>query len=131
MKKILSLILALIGILNFINAVVTGVFARQREFAAMQAVGMTGRQLTAMLIWEGIFYAVFTAVFSVLAGSLIGEYVVKAVVGEIFFFTYHFTLMPVLACIPVLLLFSAAVPFAACRVICRESIVDRLREAES
>lgn len=50
----LSVILALIGILNFINAIVTGIYARKREFAMMQAVGMTGRQLKAMLIWESV-----------------------------------------------------------------------------
>ena len=46
-------ILALIGILNFINSVVTGIISRKRELAMMNAVGMTGRQLKQMLTWEG------------------------------------------------------------------------------
>ena len=50
--------------------------------------------------------------------------------GDMFFFTYHFTLAPILCCIPFLILFSVMIPFAACRIICRESVVDRLREAE-
>ena len=41
----LAAVLALIGILNFINAIVTGMLARQQEFAMMEAVGMTERQL--------------------------------------------------------------------------------------
>ena len=30
---------------------------RRREFAVLQAVGMTNRQLKTMLIYEGLFYA--------------------------------------------------------------------------
>ena len=47
----LSLILALIGILNFINAIVTGILARKQELAMMEAVGMTGKQMKWMLSW--------------------------------------------------------------------------------
>ena len=53
----LSFIVGLVGVLNFFNAILTGIIARQRELAVLQAVGMTGRQLRAMLIWEGLLYA--------------------------------------------------------------------------
>lgn len=123
----LSGILALIGILNFVNAVVTGIISRKREFAMMNAIGMTGSQLKLMLMWEGVHYAVFTAVFSMVIGVLLSHFVVQSVAGEMFFFTYHFTLIPILICIPILLLLSAVIPFTAYRLICKNSIVDRLR----
>ena len=63
----LAAVLALIGILNFINAIVTGMLARQQEFAMMEAVGMTERQLAHMLVWEGICYAIFTMFFAIAA----------------------------------------------------------------
>ena len=53
----LSFIVGLVGVLNFFNAILTGIIARQRELAVLQAVGMTGRQLRSMLIWEGLLYA--------------------------------------------------------------------------
>ena len=124
----LSGILALIGILNFVNAVATGILSRKRELAMMNAVGMTGRQLKAMLMWEGIHYAVLTAVCSLAAGTLISCVVVKGMMGEMFFFTYQFTILPVLVCIPFLILLSAVIPTVSYRWICRNSIVSRLRE---
>ncbi len=47
----------------------TSVVTRQREFAMMEAVGMTGKQLRRMLILEGMFYALWTVVFSVISGK--------------------------------------------------------------
>ena len=49
----------------------TGILSRRREFAVLQAVGMTNRQLKTMLIYEGLFYAmssVAAAFYSVAGG---------------------------------------------------------------
>ena len=124
----LSGILALIGILNFVNAVVTSIISRKREFAMMSAVGMTGKQLKTMLTWEGIHYAVFTTICSLIVGPLLSYVVVNGIAGEMFFFTYHFTLLPILICVPILLLLSAVIPSISYRTICGDSIVNRLRE---
>ena len=124
----LSGILALIGILNFVNAVVTSIISRKREFAMMSAVGMTGKQLKTMLTWEGIHYAVFTTICSLIVGTLLSYVVVNGIAGEMFFFTYHFTLLPILICVPILLLLSAVIPSISYRTICGDSIVNRLRE---
>ena len=52
----LCAIIGLVGILNFFNAIMTGILSRKREFAVLQSVGMTKRQLKLMLIYEGLFY---------------------------------------------------------------------------
>lgn len=124
----LTAILALIGILNFVNAVVTGIISRKRELAMMNAVGMTGRQLKSMLMWEGVHYAVLTAVCSALGGTLLSVAFAFGIAKELFFFTYRFTLLPIAVCAPILLLLSAVIPAVSYRAICRESVVDRLRE---
>ena len=38
---ILCAIIGLVGLLNFFNAMMTGILSRRREFAVLQAVGMT------------------------------------------------------------------------------------------
>lgn len=124
----LSGILALIGILNFVNAVVTGIISRKRELAMMNAVGMTGSQLKKMLMWEGVHYASLTAVCSFIIGYVLDNVALKNITAELFFFTYHFTFMPILICVPTLLLLSAVIPSIAYMTICRDSIVNRLRE---
>ncbi|MDO4544731.1 MAG: FtsX-like permease family protein [Bacillota bacterium] len=123
----LSVILAVIGILNFINVIITGILARKQEFAMLQAVGMTGRQLKDTLIWEGMIYAGATILFAVTFGSLLCSIVVEALAGQIWFFQYHFTVLPILMCIPAVAVLTWLIPTLAYRSMRKETVVERLR----
>lgn len=46
----LSLVIGMIGVLNFINFMLTSILTRRREFAMLQSMGMTRRQLSQMLM---------------------------------------------------------------------------------
>ena len=123
-------IIGLIGILNFFNAVMTGILSRRREFAVLQAVGMTGRQLKAMLIYEGLFYALGAA-FTALLLSLILTPLAGNILEIMFwFFSPDFTVTLVLAAVPAFVLMGWLIPSAMYRQAAKQSIVDRLREAE-
>lgn len=126
----LTAVLALIGILNFVNAVVTGIISRKREIAMMNAVGMTGSQTKRMLMWEGIYYALLTALFSAAGSTVLSLLFIKGAAKELFFFSYHFTLMPICIGVPVLLIISMIIPYAVYMKICKKGIVDRMRETE-
>ena len=126
----LSFVLALIGILNFINAIVTGILARKKELAMMEAVGMTGKQMKGMLAWEGIFYIALTGVFSIAAGGLISQLLLKNVAEEMWFLSYHFTVLPIAVCIPILVLLACVIPVTAYNRMAKESTVERIRENE-
>ncbi|MCI8836371.1 MAG: ABC transporter permease [Ruminococcus sp.] len=127
---LLALILAMIGILNFVNTMVTSVLSRKQEFAMMEAVGMTGKQLQQMLCFEGGYYAVFTGVCAILLSVFFNMTVVRMVGEGLFFFTWRFTILPVLACIPVLLLLVVVVPVICHKKLSKESVVERIRLAE-
>jgi len=126
----LSFILAMIGILNFINSMVTSIHTRRRELAMLQSVGMTGAQMRKMLIGEGFTYAAVTSLFTLTVGTGIAYLLTHAIAAQIWFFTYHFTILPVIICIPILFAAAYFVPIVCYRDIRRESIVERLREAE-
>lgn len=127
---LLSGILALIGALNMINAIITGILARRQEFAMMQAVGMTGRQLRRMLVWEGIWYGVWTLGIAATLGNLV-SYGALYLMGKVMIgFEWSFQILPLLVSIPVMALLSLSVPVLCYHGLCRESIVERLRGAE-
>lgn len=126
----LSAIVGMIGILNFFNVILTSVYARRREFAMLQSIGMTGRQLKQTLICEGLLYAgsaaVLSLAFSVVLGPVMGD-----AAGSVFwFFTYRFTVVPVLLAIPIFALLGIALPLASYRRMSRQPIVERLQESE-
>ena len=125
----LSFIVGLVGVLNFFNAILTGILARRREFAVLQSIGMTGRQLKGMLIWEGVFYALSAVVFG--AGLVLAMApLMGSVETLLWFFTYHLTLVPVGILAPIFLLLGCLIPLGVYRSATRASLVERLRATE-
>ena len=125
---VLSLIVGFVGVLNFLNAVLTGILARRREFAVLQAVGMTGRQLKGMLIWEGLYYTVGAAVASFLL-CLAATPLLSPVLESMFWFlSYRLTISPILFITPVFAALGIILPLLAYRMAAKLSIVERLRQ---
>lgn len=50
-------ILAVIGMMNYVNTSVSSIQSRQVELSIMESVGMTEKQMKKMLIYEGMLYA--------------------------------------------------------------------------
>lgn len=126
----LSAVIVLIGILNFINAVVTGIIARKRELAMLQSIGMINRQLKEMLIIEGIGYVGIAGVVSLIFGSILGWKLLSTLNGVIMLFEYRFQILPFSIILPLLMAVAVAGPWAAFHQIQKRSIVERLRETE-
>jgi len=126
----LSAVIGLVGMLNFLNAVLTSILSRRRELAILQSVGMTGAQLRKMLIWEGELYALMAAALSLALCFAAGPLMQNTVGGVLWFFTYRFTIVPVLIVLPVFTLLGAVLPLISYRRAARLSLVERLREAE-
>ena len=126
----LCAILALIGILNFINSMTTSILSRYREIAMLQSVGMTGRQVKQMLIYEGIGYSILGLLGSLILSVIASLTVVRMMGAELTYFTWHFTLLPVFLCIIPLILITAIVPLVCYNKISQKTVVDRLRIAE-
>lgn len=57
----------ILGVVGVINLIVTSVITRKNDFAIMECVGMTQKQLKRMIILESVFYGVATGILGVLA----------------------------------------------------------------
>lgn len=126
----LCAILALIGILNFINSMTTSILSRYGEIAMLQSVGMTGRQVKQMLIYEGIGYSILGLLGSLILSVIASLTVVRMMGAELTYFTWHFTLIPVFLCIIPLILITAIVPLVCYNKMAQKTVVERLRLAE-
>lgn len=126
----LCTIIGLIGLLNFVNSILTGIITRRREFATLQSIGMTKRQLIQLLMFEGGYYTLLTVVTSLLVGVLFSVGVVGTLVSKLWFFTYKFTLLPLAIACPILFILGLIIPWITYKFTGKESIVERLREVE-
>ena len=127
---VLSFIIGLVGVLNFINAILTGILTRRREFAMLQAIGMTGKQLKSMLIWEGLYYSLGAVFLSLVLSIAMAPLLSDALASMFWFFTYRFTIMPVILVAPVFAILGIVAPMLVYCVVSKYSIVERLRETE-
>lgn len=127
---VLSFIVGLVGVLNFLNAILTGILTRRRELAMLQSIGMTGRQLKTMLIWEGLYYALGAAAVALALSFAVGPLLSRVLESTFWFFTYHFTALPILLLAPIFAVLGIAAPLAVYRAVAKHSVVERLRELE-
>lgn len=126
--SVLSFILAAIGILNFVNVMVTGILTRQKELAMLNAVGMSGKQMKKMLIWESTAYIGGSVLLTATVGNLLGWLICQnELIQNQWAFVYRFTPTPILICLPFLAAIAVIIPLAFYQAICKRSIVERLR----
>lgn len=126
----MAFIIGLIGILNFINTMLTSIFTRRREFATLQSVGMTGRQLLRMLRSEGCAYVVLATAVALPLSLLGALWVIQPICKLIWFLNFQLDIWPMQILPALLLLFGLAIPYLAYRVISRQSVTERLKGGE-
>lgn len=125
-----SLILALIGILNFVNVMSVDIVVRKQELAMLECVGMSRKQARRMLVCEGLLYAVITLFLVFTAGNAITYGIFRLFQQEATYAIYTYPFVPVLAASLALLAICIVTPEMIYRSICKSTIVERLREAE-
>lgn len=64
-----AVLLIVIGLINFINVMLTGVVARKNEFAVMESIGTSKKQIQKILTLEGGIYALVTTVLIMTLGN--------------------------------------------------------------
>lgn len=124
----LSFIVGMVGVLNFFNAIFTGITARRRELAVLQSIGMTARQLRTMLALEGLLYTLGAALLALALILVTAPFVGPALNGLIWFFTYHFTIWPIAVVLPLFGALGILIPVLSSRAAQRYSVVERLRQ---
>ncbi len=94
------------------------------------SIGMTGKQLKTMLVFEGLLYALESIVLSLLLTVLAGPLLSQVLEGMFWFYSYHLTVMPILILLPVFVLLGTVLPLLSYHGIAKQTLVERLREVE-
>ena len=128
----ISGILALIGLFNFINLISVGLLTRKREFAALESVGMSKKQMRLMLRWEGAIYWILTITASITAGTGIAYGLFNLVANQSpkQFPQFNYPFMPVAVVLCLIILICTITPEICYRGISKMTLVERLRETE-
>ncbi len=124
----LSLVVGIIGVLNFINVIATSILSRKKELAMLKSIGMTKKQIKKMLILEALDYCLITAGVILIVGTPITYFGVDIMAGAISFFSYSFRILPIIVSIFILLIMAGIVPCVCYKKINKQSVVEELRD---
>lgn len=122
-------VIALITVLNIVNSISMSVSARMKQYGAMRAVGMDGRQLTGMIAAEAATYAFSGCIIGCAAGLPLSRLLYDKLITSNF--PYHTWSLPVPA-LCIILLFvlgaTAASVYAPSKRMRRMAITETINE---
>lgn len=123
-----SLILLLIGLLNFINVMITGVNSRIKELSIMESIGMTKKQVKKMLTIEGLYYAGITTVFISTIGMAIvyGVAILSKKIAD--YAVFVFPTVPLVILIISIFIVCSVTPSIVFKSSSKKNITERIRE---
>ena len=128
LSAFLTIVLFTVGILNFINTMSVSILGRQREFATMEAVGASKKQMRKLIAWEGIWYFLLTLALSVTLGSGVDFLIFHVIRENVGFGTFHYPFFPMTFYMLLSMLLCMIIPAAVYKKGGIRSIVERLRD---
>ena len=125
----LVFILALIGIMNYINTSISSVQNRLVELSVLESIGMTDRQMKWMLLLEGLLYAAGSLLITMTAGLAVTYGIFQSMNyrGA----PFAVPVLPLVCGIAVVFLICMTAPFIAWKKMVKQhSLIERIRGFE-
>lgn len=121
----IGFVLILIGVLNFINIIVTNMDSRKTEFAFLESIGMTKKQINQMITYEGLYYAIVTSVLTLTLGSGILFFIGHTMEGQDPYIEYKYPLGSVIIILLIIYAICLITPKIVYKKTSKGSIVER------
>jgi putative ABC transport system permease protein len=128
--SIFSGILLIIGLMNFINALCTSIYARQKELAVLSSIGMSKQQMIRLLSLEGGYYAIVTFVLLSTIGMGLIYLLMQVVKSQMYYLEFKFPIGILALLFTLLFAVCILTPLLAYKSINKKSIVERLKNNE-
>lgn len=85
--------LILMGIMNYFNVMMTGMLARRQEFVTLKSIGMTGKQLRQMLLWEGAYHVLIVSGMVLTFGTAVLKLAAVYVHAKVSYFRFEYPVL--------------------------------------
>ena len=127
----LSAFLMGFALINLVNTLVSNVMSRKREFAMLRSIGMSTRQLSQMIIGEGIMLVVRNITATFVFGTAAGYVLICALknVGANYLH-WHFPIWYLLGYAVLVLAAPVIISETVIKILDKKTLVERLREIE-
>lgn len=128
---ILGFALFIIGfsIINLINTLITNVMSRKQEYAMLQSIGMSNRQLNSMIQGEGFYLAFYNILITITLGSACGYGLIAVLrANGVEYMHFHYPFWYLLGYIVLIFASTMLISRIAIGLFQKKSLVERIRE---
>ena len=126
---VISLLLLLVGMLNYINTMASSIQNRKLTFSIMESAGMSKKQVIKLLIREGILYARGSVFITLTIGTGITYFVFQSMnYMKISFAIPVFPLICAALLVMIICILTPVITYK--KIVKNRSIAERLREYE-
>ncbi|WP_455616273.1 FtsX-like permease family protein [Eisenbergiella sp.] len=127
---VFSVLLLLIGLMNFVNTITTNIYSRRKELATLESIGMTKKQIMKTLTLEGMYYAIFSLVLVTVIGIPLTYGFIQMTRETFYFLTFKPPVFAVSLMSLLVMMICFFIPRRTYREISKDSVTERLRLAE-
>ena len=126
----IAVLLGFVGLLNFVNILSASIVRRKVEFAILESIGMTKRQLRQQVIYEGASYAIIAILLFSTLGTTLTLILLNVFSSQVSYALCRYPVLPTLLIVIALILLSAVIPTILFQCSRKTSLIDRLRSVE-
>lgn len=126
-----AILLIVLGLINFVNVMLTGVIARKNEFAIMESIGTTKKQIRKILTLEGGIYALISTLLIMTLGNAFLLLVADAVPNLINYAKFEYPVLLVVCLIAAIFVICLSVPAIVYKATSNETVIERLHNFEN
>lgn len=124
----LSIMLLFIGIMNYVNSMCVNIINRRHEFATLESIGMTNKQMKRMITYESIYYVIGTSGLVLSFGTLLVYLSYVLLKRTVTYAKFSYPICEILLMIFLVSLLCIIVSNVTLNRLFRVSLVNRLRE---
>ena len=126
-----AILLIVIGLINFVNVMLTGVVARKNEFAIMESIGTTKKQIMKILTLEGGIYAIISTLLIMTFGNAFLMLVANAVPNMANYAVFEYPVALVIGLIAAIFVICLSIPAIVYKATSNETVIERLHNFEN
>lgn len=128
MGNTLAIVLALIGLLNFVNIITTSILARKQELATLESIGMTRKQTNKVLMFEGSYYALIVGGLVLTFGLGITYALYSIVKRSATYASFDLPIVEISVSLLLMLMICLLTPYLVMRSSGKRSLAERIKE---
>ena len=125
--EVLSATIFFVGVMNYFNTILTSLVGRTKEFAVMESIGLTRKQLWKILFLEGVYYWLIIVAVMMTIGSALLWALGKLIKMKLLYFQFIYPWQAMFFMVLILLLICIVLSIFLYKNSKEQSITERLK----